>query len=80
MASTRGDVSASNSSLFWYGNGWETVNDQNTSSSTQQEPVIPQVPSNIVENEFDSTSPQDPTVIAKEITIDGFMLQFLNLY
>jgi hypothetical protein len=45
-----------------HGNGVE--NDQNTSSSTLQESVIPQVPSNIVENEVDSTIPQDPAMIA----------------
>jgi hypothetical protein len=37
------------------------------------EPVFPQVSSNIVENEIDSTSPQDPTTIAKVVTIDGFI-------
>ena len=55
-----------------HGNGWETVNDQNTTSSRLQEPVITQVPSKTVEIELGSTSPQDPAAIAKEITIDGF--------
>jgi len=55
-----------------HGNGWETVNDQNTTSSRLQEPVIAQVPSKTVEIELGSTSPQDPAAIAKEITIDGF--------
>jgi hypothetical protein len=54
-----------------HGNGVE--NDQNTSSSTLQEPVIPQVPSNIVEIEVDSTTPQDPATIAWAFTIDGFI-------
>jgi hypothetical protein len=56
-----------------HGNGVEAVNDQNTSSSRLQEPVFPQVPANIVENEVDPTSPQDPTAIAKVVTIDGFI-------
>ncbi|CAD6230776.1 unnamed protein product [Miscanthus lutarioriparius] len=45
-----------------HGNGWESVNDQNTTSSRLQ-----------VEKELDSTSPQDLAAIAKEITIDGFL-------
>jgi len=56
-----------------HGNAGETVNDHNTISPRLQEPVIPQFPSNFVEKEFDSTSPQDPTAIAKAITIDGFI-------
>jgi hypothetical protein len=56
-----------------HGNGWESVNDQNTTPSRLQEPVIPQFPSKVVEIELNSTSPQDPTTIAKEITIDGFL-------
>jgi hypothetical protein len=38
-----------------------------------QEPVIPQFPSNFVDKEFNSTPPQDPAVIAKAISIDGFI-------
>lgn len=34
---------------------------------------MPQFPSNFVEKEFNSTSPQDPAAIAKAITIDGFI-------
>jgi len=54
-------------------NGWKSVNDQNATSSRLQESVIPKVPSKVVEIELDSTLPQDPAAVAKEITIDGFL-------
>ncbi|CAD6336028.1 unnamed protein product [Miscanthus lutarioriparius] len=50
-------VTADLSHTDLHGNGVEAVNDHNTSSSRLQEPVFPQVPSNIVENEVDSTLP-----------------------